>query len=300
MDPDADAPMGDAAPTSVISIVVATRNAAGTLPGCLEAVLRQDYPAVDLVVVDGASTDGTVSILEAYSGRLGHWMSEPDTGVYSAWNKAIRHIRGEWVCFLGADDRLATPSVLSDMAPRLAQRPARVVYGITHVTAGDGQVLWSMGRPWLQTRADLADHMSLPNPSTFYHRELFRVHGTFDESFQIAGDYEFLLRELVGHPAVFVDTVVVRMGAGGVSQDLRNRARSLREAERARRQNGLTARRFRRTLEILEADLFVTLHRRAGKQRLARNWEAYKATVGRLERWAHASRRRVSRLLARS
>lgn len=91
----------------LISIIMVTRNAASYLQRCLDSIYSQHYPGLELIVMDGASTDGTVTILEANSARITHWESEKDRGVYDAMNKAISHATGSWVYFIGADDQLS-------------------------------------------------------------------------------------------------------------------------------------------------------------------------------------------------
>lgn len=265
-----------------ISVVVATFNAGPILARCIDSILAQDHAPVDLVIIDGGSTDGTVERIRAYADRIGHWESGPDDGVYDAWNKALGHVRGEWVCFLGADDRFAAPDVLSRMAPHMMGRPERVVYGITHVRDEQGTLVDTMGMPWSETRPALDSRMALPNPSTFYHRDLFQRHGRFDATFRIAGDYELLLRELRDHDAVFVDLVVTIMGAGGLSHDPRNWPRSLREAARARRMHGLPATPAWRSFEIYETTAYAALHRLIGPRRSAKVWVRYRRVADRV------------------
>lgn len=89
-----------------ISIIIVTYNVADTLQACLDSIYQQKYPTLEIVVIDGASTDGTVNILEQNATRLGYWKSEKDEGIYDAMNKGIQHATGSWVYFLGADDVL--------------------------------------------------------------------------------------------------------------------------------------------------------------------------------------------------
>ncbi|CAN5671976.1 N/A [soil metagenome] len=264
-------------------MVVAVRDSVQALPRCLDSIIGQNDAEVDLVVIDGASTDGTVELLEARSGEIGSWVSEPDRGVYDAWNKALDHARGDWLCFLGSDDRFAEKDVLARMAPHLAAKPARVVYGITQVMDEAGMPKGSMGIPWEEARPALDRRMSLPNPSTFFHRDLFRDHGRFDARFRIAGDYEFLLRELATQAAFFVpDVVVTIMGAGGLSQAPRNRPLSLREGARARRLNGLPATPDWRSYEIYEAYWYAWMNRWFGEVGAERVWSRYQSVRRRL------------------
>ncbi|GAA4443288.1 hypothetical protein GCM10023091_31600 [Ravibacter arvi] len=91
----------------LISIIMVTRNAAHYLQRCLDSIFRQQYSSLELIVMDGASTDGTIAILEANAARISYWKSEKDLGIYDAMNKAIGRASGNWVYFIGADDQLS-------------------------------------------------------------------------------------------------------------------------------------------------------------------------------------------------
>jgi glycosyltransferase involved in cell wall biosynthesis len=89
-----------------ISIIIVTLNVEKTLQDCLNSIYSQEYPALEIVVTDGGSTDGTVDILKANNAKIDFWKSEKDEGIYYAMNKALEYIKGDWVYFLGADDML--------------------------------------------------------------------------------------------------------------------------------------------------------------------------------------------------
>jgi glycosyltransferase involved in cell wall biosynthesis len=89
-----------------ISIIIVTYNAAATLQACLESIYNQSYKKLEIIVIDGKSTDGTVEILQRNAAHLAFWKSEKDNGVYDAMNKGITYTTGDWVYFLGADDEL--------------------------------------------------------------------------------------------------------------------------------------------------------------------------------------------------
>src|SRR5262245_9190971 len=101
-----------AAPT--LSVIVACKNPGSRLRSALGSVWEQRHVSPEVIVVDGGSTDGTREWLESERTRLATLVSEPDGGVYDAMNKAIARARGDWVYFLGADDRLTGDSVLSE------------------------------------------------------------------------------------------------------------------------------------------------------------------------------------------
>jgi glycosyltransferase involved in cell wall biosynthesis len=91
---------------SKLSVIIVTFNAANVLQACLDSIYRQTYPFLEIIVIDGGSTDRTIEILNENSARIAFWKSEPDEGIYYAMNKALKYITGQWVYFLGADDVL--------------------------------------------------------------------------------------------------------------------------------------------------------------------------------------------------
>jgi glycosyltransferase involved in cell wall biosynthesis len=228
-----------------VSVVIAVRNGGTTLQRCLDSVINQLFEAWELIVIDGGSSDGSQEILRRNQASLRYWVSEPDRGIYQAWNKALAKASGEWICFLGADDRFHDPVVLRELAGslRAAEGKYRVVYASIDKVMESGQVLFRWGRPWSSVREEFRHGMAIPHQAIFHNRSLFELHGRFDESYRISGDYEFLLRELVDHDALFVpDVLVVDMAAGGLADRTTNRGPMLRESSRARRAHGLESR----------------------------------------------------------
>lgn len=226
----------------LITIIVAVYNGASVLPACLDSIASQSLAKKELIIIDGGSTDGTLDILQARSAEIDYWVSEPDSGVYHAWNKAIAQAHGEWICFLGADDTFASNHVLSDMAAHLARAypPVRIVYGRLAIVNDANEELYRIGQPWEEVRERFRSIMCIPHTGALHHRSLFAEHGGFDESFRIAGDYEFLLHELVQADALFVpDIVTVAMRQGGVSSNPANAWHSMLEIRRAQKMHGI-------------------------------------------------------------
>lgn len=226
-----------------ITIIVASFNMASTLQRCLDSVAAQTYPHKEIVIIDGASTDATVEILKANDSGISYWESEPDRGIFHAWNKALDHASGEWICFLGADDYFWQDDVLEQMVPHLCEASAhglRVAYGQVAVVTEEGDIHRVWGGPWEEARKPFRQDMFIPHQGVMHHRTLFDVHGLFDESFLTAGDYELLLRELKSRDAWFIPgTIVSGMQLGGISSVHSNAMLSVREAAKARRKNGI-------------------------------------------------------------
>jgi glycosyltransferase involved in cell wall biosynthesis len=226
-----------------ITVITAVRNGSATLQRALDSVFEQTHDRVELVVMDGASTDGTQAILERNAARIRYWESAPDRGIYHAWNKALAHATGDWICFLGADDRLHSPEVLADVAAALAADEGRhrVAFGDLDKYRPDGSVSHRTGRRWGKKRRQAFRRgVMIPHPSTFHHRSLFEEHGPFDERFVIAGDFEFLLRELLRHDPLHIPVTVADMSPGGLSDRPSTRPLLLREVYRARYMHGIT------------------------------------------------------------
>jgi len=226
-----------------ISIVTSVFNGVATLQRCLDSVVGQSWPHCEIIVIDGGSTDGTVEILSENDHNIASWVSEPDRGIYHAWNKALERVTGEWVCFLGSDDYLWGPDVLERVASHLisAMPEHQVVYGITKLVNRDGSVINSLGKPWEEAGPGLMKNMTIPSPSSFYHHNLFREYGGFDESFALVGDYEYGLRVLIGREARYMDDLVVAgMEEGGVTDNRKNATALAQEVARARRKHGLS------------------------------------------------------------
>lgn len=262
-----------------ISVVVAAVNAADTIGPCLDSVITQDHLGVELVVIDGASSDGTVELVQARRAHIAYYVSEPDKSVYEAWNKALDHVTGDWVTFLGADDRYAAPDVLSRMATHLEPSAGRerVVYASEDVVDAQGVIVRTLGEPWPETRAEFREHMTLPHGATFQHRSLFEELGSFDEGFRIAGDYEFLLRELLKRDARYVPGVsAVRMGAGGLSDRPDLAALVVRETHRARYMHGLVAYPEWRSAAVYRSVLHAKISHRFGARAADRVGDAYR------------------------
>lgn len=225
----------------LISVIIAVYNGKATLPQCLDSVTQQTYKNIELIVIDGGSSDGTVEVLNARSQQIAYWISEPDRGIYSAWNKALGQAKGDWICFLGADDYLWDVHVLERMAAQLVQLPPDigVAYGQIMLLNNDGVKLYPVGQPWEEVKERFKQVMCIPHPAVLHRRSLFVQRGNFDESFRIAGDYELLLRELKTNDAVFIpDIVLTAMRQGGVSSDPTNTLSGLLEVRLAQRKNG--------------------------------------------------------------
>ena len=274
--------------TPFITIIVALLNSSRTIQRCLDSITSQTYPGWELIVQDGGSMDGSVEILKANAHRIAYWESGPDKGPSDAVNKAIRRARGEWIFMLGADDYLWDSSVLDHLVPHLrrAYPPCRIVYGRLAFVLDDGQVLEYFGEPWDQCKRHLIQGRTLPGPAVIYHRSLFDVHGLFDLSFNMAGDYELQLRALRKGDALFVpDVVVAGFRYGGRSSVPENALLSLFAVRRAQREHGIRLPSAVWIGWVLRVYLRLAIWRVLGEERAKRVLDWGRALLGKGPLW---------------
>lgn len=194
-----------------VSVIVVTYNAASTLQKCLDSIFAQAYPHIELVVIDGNSTDGTQDILQHNTGKIAYWKSEPDAGIYDAMNKGLKQITGDWVYFLGADDKLRPE--FSDMITELTD-PSAIYYA--NVWANGRQRLGKLNR--YQFAKFGPYHQAM-----IYPRNVFDQH-RFNTKYKISADFALTL-ELYGDKAfhfVYLDYTIANfnhMGVSGVQID---------------------------------------------------------------------------------
>jgi glycosyltransferase len=216
-----------------ISLVTATWNCAGTVADCLASMAGQSYLNREHVLIDGASRDDTLRVLQAHREQLTVLVSEPDRGIYDALNKGIARASGDVVGFLHADDVFAGPDVLALVAAAFADPSVCAVYGDLHYVRQDD--LTQVVRHWQSSpfsRRQLAWGWMPPHPTLYVRREWYERIGGFDTRYRIAADY-FSILSLFSQPdfkAVYLPEVLVKMRLGGVSnRSLKNIIRKSRE-----------------------------------------------------------------------
>lgn len=201
----------------LVSIITIARNSRDFVEETIESVISQDYPHIEYIVVDGASTDGTVDIIRKYESRASKFISEPDDGIADAFNKGFRSSTGEYILFLNSDDRLASPSVIKRMVDAIVSTGGpELIYGdCDMVDRQSGQRLYKASIEFLP--AAFKRGRTLPHPSLFTSRAYFDRYGMFDTQFRIAMDYELLLRGALQSRVVRVPIVVTEVRTGGIS-----------------------------------------------------------------------------------
>lgn len=233
----------------LISVITVCYNSAATLARALESVAKQDWPGIEHIVIDGASSDDTHAIVERYSSQVVHYVSEPDRGIYDAMNKGLDRATGDIICFLNADDHYAHPQVLSIVAAQMHELsldaligdvgffyeddPARIVRRYRSDRFRPSRLAWG----WMPA-----------HPALFLSRAVVKRVGHFKTNYRIAGDFDYIVRAFQGQSLHYhhLPEVLVNMQIGGISTNgLRAKILLNREVLRACRENGLKTNMFK-------------------------------------------------------
>ncbi len=208
----------------LISIITVVYNRRTTLPLTLASVFGQTYPHVEYIIIDGASTDGTVEYLEQYRSQLGYFASAPDAGLYDAMNKGLDRATGDFCLFLNAGDAFYTPDSLAELVAEITD-PDVYYYGTAVMT--DGKHIYRLN-PMARPVGPLFPARGLPNHQASLFPRAFYQNNRYDLSFRIAADDDYKIRALRAYPNQHIPSLTVIFELGGLSRDL-SRFRSVRQ-----------------------------------------------------------------------
>jgi len=226
-----------------ISIITVAYNAAHTIANALESVAAQTHPDIEYIVVDGASTDRTLEIIERHGPHVSRIISEPDKGIYDAMNKGLGLATGEIIGFLNADDVYADTGVLEMVSEIMAKNDLDALFGDAEFVSPDRP-----NQPLRRYRSErfhperIAWGWMPAHPTLFLKRSVYERFGTFRTDYRIAGDFELVARIFHGGTLKYqhMPEVLVRMRTGGISTGgWRNTLLLNQEVLRACRENDI-------------------------------------------------------------
>jgi len=226
-----------------LSVVTVSFNASSTIEDTIRSVAAQSHSDREHIIVDGASTDGTVEIIKRNKSLLSKWISEPDNGLYDAMNKGLSMASGEYVGFLNADDLFATPHALSEIAEAIDRNMPDAVFADSVIV--DPNDITRVRRyytsrsfqPW-QFRFG---HMP-PHSTTYIRRDLLNELGGFKTRYDISADFELLARVFVKKSASYVQipkTLTIQRAGGVSTQGLKSTLEINRQINRCLKENNI-------------------------------------------------------------
>lgn len=177
----------------LVSIVMPSFNQARYLETALRSVLEQDYPRIELIVIDGGSTDGSLAVLQRYAPRLASWVSEPDAGQADGINKGLRQASGEIVAWLNSDDAYL-PGAIRDAVETLQSSPEVGLVYADGIMVDSDQVLLDRHRYRQLSLVDLLSFEVLLQPTVFMRRSALEQVGYLNDSYQLTLDHELWVR----------------------------------------------------------------------------------------------------------
>ena len=207
-----------------VSIITSCFNREATIGQAIESVLSQDYPDIEYIVVDGASKDGSLQVINRYKDRITRIISEPDKGMYEGINKGVQAATGDIIGLLHSDDFLFDRHVISDIVRKFSETGAELVYGNGLFVDFEHTDSW------------------LPlHPTVYIRREVMGRWGLYNENYKIAADTDLLVRYLYEADlrVEYLNKYIVRMRMGGLSTDSARRKQMWKEDVGIYRAHGL-------------------------------------------------------------
>jgi glycosyltransferase involved in cell wall biosynthesis len=227
----------------LVTVITVCYNSANSLERALTSVAIQDWLNVEHIVIDGGSTDDTLSILKRYQNHLAHVVSEPDKGIYDAMNKGLDRATGDIVCFLNADDQYASSHVLSLVAMQMQAHELDALLGdVAFFHSTDPTRMVRRYRSDRFTPGRLAWGWMPAHPALFLNKSVVQRVGRFKTEYRIAGDFDYIARAFYGHDLRYqhLPEVLVHMLTGGASTaGWRSKVLLNKEVLKACRENGI-------------------------------------------------------------
>jgi glycosyltransferase involved in cell wall biosynthesis len=200
------------------SIIIPTFNSEKTLKHCLNSIVSQTFHDCEILLIDGLSEDSTIDIIKEYSSNFTgiHWISQKDQGIYDAMNKGLKVANGEWIYFLGSDDKLASNKVLEQIY-LFDKRGHNVVYGDVKII---GNTTWAKHNDIYNGLFDLQTFLkkNICHQAIFYNLKFLKKYiGYFNIDYKVCSDWDFNLRCWAREPLLHIDMIIADFYGGGLT-----------------------------------------------------------------------------------
>ena len=205
-----------------VSIITVVRNNVATINDAINSVIGQTYKNIEYIVVDGASTDGTVSVVQSYTNKIDKFITEKDHGLYDAMNKGITLATGDIIGILNSDDMYFDKNVIERIVNTFREKKTDSVFGDLHYV--DKNNTDKVMRYWKTSNfkpGSFAKGWHPPHPSFFVKKEVYEKYGLYDLELSISADFDLMLRLLEKHQisSVHLPKILVKMRTGGQSNN---------------------------------------------------------------------------------
>jgi glycosyltransferase involved in cell wall biosynthesis len=226
-----------------VNIITVCLNNAGTIEDTIISVQSQIYPSLEYIIIDGASTDGTIRVIEKYKTGVNKFISEKDEGIYFAINKGIKLAKGDIIGILHGDDFYVSNDIITKVVHAFETSGADCVYGdLQYVERNDPE---KIVRHWIAgpyKKGLFLKGWMPPHPAFFIKKNCIEKYGNYNTSLYLASDYEFMLRMIHKHgiKTHYIPEVLAKMKTGGASnKSIINRIKNNLEDRRAWKINNI-------------------------------------------------------------
>ena len=224
-----------------VSIITVTMNSEKYLSDCIRSVVQQNYKNIEHIIIDGKSTDGTLSIIQKNSNSISYWISEADRGMYDAINKGLQIATGDIVGILNSDDMFASADSVRSIVDCFHTTGTDSVYGdLIYVDPENTQKVIRYWKGEMYKRYRFRYGWMPAHPTFYMRRDLIKQYGLYENHYYTAADYEFMARYLFLHKvsSTYIDSMLVKMRSGGLSNiTLKSRFRANRRDFLAMKKN---------------------------------------------------------------
>jgi len=238
-----------------VSIITISYNSAETIEDTIKSVVSQDYKNIEYIIIDGASKDDTLSIVEKYKDQIAKVISEKDKGIYDAMNKGVEQATGDIIGILNSDDYYYDQSVISEVVRLFETKKTDGLYAdLVYVDREDSDKVIRYWKSGEYSPGKFLKGWMPPHPTFFVTKEVYSNFGLYNTDLRSAADYEFMLRVIHKHKISlsYMPRILTKMRVGGMSNvSLKNRWRANMEDRRAWKINGITPRWYTLTLKPL-------------------------------------------------
>ena len=271
--------------TPLLTVITAVFNGAQHLEESILSVLNQTYNNVEYIIIDGGSTDGSLDIIHQYESRIDYWVSEKDSGIANAWNKALMLMLGEWFIILGADDYFWDKSVLNEFSLKLngSSSSSLIRYGEVNFVNEDRMIVEAKVGAEFFLHKFLSRPMYFSHQSVFCHTKLREEVGFFNENLRTSMDYNFILKATkFTSPEYMPDFIVAGFRIDGISSSCKNILNMYYEIALVKKKNGYGNLQFRFIFSIFKAIIKYIIHQIFGDAWRKRAVNIYRILTGRL------------------